>query len=84
MTNKQAKKEMTRQERKDYKAAQREGRQNHYVFVTRETPKNSKDHVKYTKLVTKEKAFEMIYGKFDPVTQERKLVLKHVWIQVTK
>jgi len=79
MTNKQAKKEMTRTERKAYKAAQREGRMSHYVFVTRETPKNPKNV--YTKLVTREKAFEMVFGKFDPVSQERKLVLKHKYVQ---
>ena len=69
MTNRQAKKEMTRQQRKDYKATQREGRQSFYVFVTRETPKNSKDLVKYTKLVSREKASKMIYGKWNPLTQ---------------
>ena len=73
---------MTRAERKAYKAAQREGLQSHYVFVTRETPKNPKD--KYTKLVTRDKAFEMINGKIDPMTGERKLTLKHKFTQAGK
>ena len=74
----QAKKLMTRQERKAYKKAQRANLESGYVMVTRETPKNEKNI--YTKLVTREKAFEMIAGKID-IFGERKPYLKHVWVQ---
>ena len=81
---KQTKKNMTRTERKAYKAAQRKGRESFYVFVTRETPKNPGDHILYTKLVSREKAHEMVNGKMDPYTGTRKLVLKHKYVQQTK
>jgi len=75
MTNREAKKLMTRQERKDYKAAQREGLPKFYVFITRETPKN---HLNiYTKLVSVSKAIDVIYGKVDPMTGLRKPTAKH-------
>jgi len=73
-----AKKLMSRQERKDYKKAQRANLESGYVMVTRETPKNPKNV--YTKLVTRAKAYEMVAGKID-IFGERKPYLKHKWVQ---
>jgi len=81
MTNKLAKKEMTRAERKAYKAAQREGRQNFYVFVTRAEPKNTKVSTNHTKLVSRAKANRMVHGTWNPMLQMVEAPkLKHVYV----
>ena len=85
MTNREAKKQMTREQRKEYKAAQRANRDNYYVFVTPKTDAAiramGQGHSNYSKIVSRAKAHEMVYGKVDPMTGDIKQKLKHGYVQ---
>ena len=60
---------MTRDQRKAYKAAQREGLPNYYVIVKAKNEHTIKMQAKgcrnFAKLVTRAKANEMIHGKWN-------------------
>ena len=79
MTQPKSKKEMDSTERKEYKAQMRKGLESYYIFVQAQSTKALK--YGYTKLVSREKGFEMIYGKLDPITQIKKKNLKYEYKQ---
>ena len=70
--------EMTGKEKKAQRRKNKENLKGYYVQVIRVNPKNEKDHVSYPKLVTTQKAAEMIYGKMDRLGKVSKN-LKHEW-----
>jgi len=85
MTNREAKKKMTRDQRKAYKAAQREGLPNYYVIIKAKNEHTIKMQAKvnhnFAKLVARDKANEMIHGKWNHQTQAmEKSKLKHDYI----
>ena len=61
-STKELKKLMNRDERKAYKAAERAKLQGHYVMVTRETPKNKSISPNHSRIVSREKAEDLVYG----------------------
>jgi len=74
-----SKKSMTRDERKEYKKAQRATLTNYYRVVTNNSDTSKRN--KYTKLVSFMKAYDMVNGKLEFINNmpTRVKKLKHEW-----
>jgi len=79
---KNTKKDMTPSERKRYKEFQREGLESYYIMVQRVNPPEHQKRT-YTKLVSRAKALDLIFGKRDE-TGQRKITSKYQWRHVKK